>query len=157
MENSLDPDQTAPIGAVCSGSTLFASILNSSVILDNYLQRTTLADNIFFLARPSFLCMLGNFSCFCCRLLTFYKINFFKKLFQEHYQNVKQFCIPDWIDILSVLLGSYCLQMLSADNKNSSYLGWGQICLIQYFEADFPKILNSGLILNAFIHEYVPF
>ena len=33
MANSLDPDQTAPIGAVCSGSTLFASILNSSVML----------------------------------------------------------------------------------------------------------------------------
>ena len=27
MENSVDPDQTAPIGAVCSRSTLFASIL----------------------------------------------------------------------------------------------------------------------------------
>ena len=91
MANSVNPDQTAPIGAVCSGSTLFAYILNSSVILDNYLQQTTLADNIFFLARPSFLCMLGNFSCFCCRLLTFYKINFFKKFFQELYQNVKQF------------------------------------------------------------------
>ena len=32
MANSVDQDQTAPIGAVCSGSTLFASILNSSVI-----------------------------------------------------------------------------------------------------------------------------
>ena len=31
MANSVDPDQTAPIGAVCSGSSLFASILNSSV------------------------------------------------------------------------------------------------------------------------------
>ena len=30
MANSVDPDQTAPIGAVCTGSTLFASILNSS-------------------------------------------------------------------------------------------------------------------------------
>ena len=29
MANSVDPDQTAPIGAVCSGSALFASILNS--------------------------------------------------------------------------------------------------------------------------------
>ena len=29
----VDPDQTAPIGAVCSGSTLFASILNLSVML----------------------------------------------------------------------------------------------------------------------------
>ena len=27
MANSVDPDQTAPIGAVCSGSTLFASVL----------------------------------------------------------------------------------------------------------------------------------
>ena len=32
MAHSVDPDQTAPIGAVCSGSTLFASILNSPVI-----------------------------------------------------------------------------------------------------------------------------
>ena len=29
----MDPDQTTPIGAVCSVSTLFASILNSSVML----------------------------------------------------------------------------------------------------------------------------
>ena len=47
MENSVDPDQTAPIGAVCSGSTLFASILNASVMLGNYLQKTTSADDIF--------------------------------------------------------------------------------------------------------------
>ena len=51
MVNSVDPDQTAPIGAVCSGSMLFASIylilLNSSVLLGNYLQQTTSADDIF--------------------------------------------------------------------------------------------------------------
>ena len=47
MANSMDPDQTAPIGAVCSGSTMFASILNSSVMLGNYLQQTTSADDIF--------------------------------------------------------------------------------------------------------------
>ena len=40
MANSVDSDQTAPIGAVCSGSTLFASILNLSVMLGNYLQQT---------------------------------------------------------------------------------------------------------------------
>ena len=40
-------DQTAPIGAVCSGSTLFASILNSSLMLGNYLQQTTTEDDIF--------------------------------------------------------------------------------------------------------------
>ena len=33
MAKSVDLDQTAPIGAVCSGSTLFASILYSSVML----------------------------------------------------------------------------------------------------------------------------
>ena len=43
MANNVDPDQTAsdqtvPIGAVCSGSSLFASILNSSVMLGNLLQ-----------------------------------------------------------------------------------------------------------------------
>ena len=47
MANSVDPDQTAPIGAVCPGSTLFASILNKSVMLGNYLQHTTSADSIF--------------------------------------------------------------------------------------------------------------
>ena len=46
MANSVDPDQTDTI-AVCSGSTLFASRLNSSVILGNYLQQTTSADDIF--------------------------------------------------------------------------------------------------------------
>ena len=40
MANSLDPDQTAPKGAVCSGFTLFASTLNSSVMFVNYLQQT---------------------------------------------------------------------------------------------------------------------
>ena len=40
---------------ICSGSTLFASILNSSVMLGNYLQQTTSEDNIF---RCIFLCVL---------------------------------------------------------------------------------------------------
>ena len=47
MANSVDPDQTAPIRAVCSGSRLFASILTSSVMSGNYLQQMTSADNIF--------------------------------------------------------------------------------------------------------------
>ena len=38
MANSVDPDQTAPIGAVCFGSTLFTSILNKSVMLGNHWQ-----------------------------------------------------------------------------------------------------------------------
>ena len=44
MANSVDPDQ---IGAVCSGFMLLASILNLSVMLGNYLQQTTSADDIF--------------------------------------------------------------------------------------------------------------
>ena len=47
MTNSVDPDQSAPIGAVYSGSTLFAHILNLSVMLVNYLQQTTSAEDIF--------------------------------------------------------------------------------------------------------------
>ena len=47
MANSVDPDQTAPMGAVCSWSTLLASILYSPVMLSNYLLQTTSADDIF--------------------------------------------------------------------------------------------------------------
>ena len=37
-------------GAVCSGSALFASILESSVMLGNYLKQTTFSDALFYLA-----------------------------------------------------------------------------------------------------------
>ena len=47
MANSVDQNQNAPIGAVCSWSKLFASILNSSVMLGNYLQQTTPTDDTF--------------------------------------------------------------------------------------------------------------
>ena len=47
MANSMDPDQTAPIGAVCSRSMLFAIIINLSVMLGNYLQQKTSAEDIF--------------------------------------------------------------------------------------------------------------
>ena len=54
MTNSVDLDQTAPIGAVCSGSTLIASILNLSVMLGNIcssrLQQTAFSNAFFFLA-----------------------------------------------------------------------------------------------------------
>ena len=46
MANSVDPDQTAPIEAVCSASTLLASILNLSVMPGKYLQQTTSTDDI---------------------------------------------------------------------------------------------------------------
>ena len=47
MANTEDPDQTAPIGAVCSSSMLFASILNLSVMQGNSLQQTTFSDAFF--------------------------------------------------------------------------------------------------------------
>ena len=47
MANSVDSDQIAPIGAVCSVATVFASTLISSVILGNHLRQTTSADDIF--------------------------------------------------------------------------------------------------------------
>ena len=43
----MGPDQTAPTGTVCSGSTMFVSILKSSVMLGIYLQRTS-SDAFFF-------------------------------------------------------------------------------------------------------------
>ena len=43
MANSVHPDQTE----VCSGYTLFVSILNSSLMLGNFLQQMTSADDIF--------------------------------------------------------------------------------------------------------------
>ena len=62
MANSVDPDQTALIGAVCSGSTLFASILNSSVMLGNYFQQTTSADDTLdvFFSKPNSLSNFGR-------------------------------------------------------------------------------------------------
>ena len=50
MANSVDLDQTAPIGAVCSGPMMFAAILNLSVMLGNYLHQMTFSDAFFFLA-----------------------------------------------------------------------------------------------------------
>ena len=57
--------------------------------------------------------MLGNVSCFCCRLLTF------QKFFQEHYQSVKRF---ESRHSVSLDLGPNCLQRLSADDISQKLL-----------------------------------
>ena len=44
MTNSVDPEQTAPRSSLF---TLFASILNSSVMLGNYLQQPSFSDAFF--------------------------------------------------------------------------------------------------------------
>ena len=49
-------------------------------------------------------CMLGNFSCFCCRLLTFFKIDFFEKFLQELPSECQTVWIQIRTDILSVLI-----------------------------------------------------
>ena len=61
--------------------------------------------------------MLGNFSCFCCCLLTFFKIHFFKKYF------VNTFKVS--IDLgLDQDLGQNCLQRPSADDKSQLVRKW---------------------------------
>ena len=60
MANSVDPDQTAPIGAVYFGSTLFSSIPIWLVMLGNYLQQTPSAENIFFLALKGLMSLISE-------------------------------------------------------------------------------------------------
>ena len=82
MANSVNPD---PIGPVHSGSTLFASILNSSVMLGNYLQQTTSADDIFryifflTLKAATYNLQQANFKC-CC----LFKSNKYDMIFHEN-------------------------------------------------------------------------
>ena len=73
MTNSVVPDQTAPIGTVCSGSTLFASILK---FVSNVRQLLAADDFsrqhfrcIFFFALLEIFC--GNLSLFSCLLGNF--------------------------------------------------------------------------------------
>ena len=47
MTNSVDQDQTVPTGAVCSGSTLFASILKFIINVWQLFAADDLADDIF--------------------------------------------------------------------------------------------------------------
>ena len=63
------------------------------------------------------LCMLGNFSCFCCRLLTFFKISFCEKKFGNT-TRVSNGLDPDQDEsFVSYDLGPSHLQRLSADDK----------------------------------------
>ena len=61
---------------------------------------------------PVTLYMLGFFSCICCHLLTFFKVNFFRIFVQKYYQNVKQFGYESGLTFFP-----NCLQRLSADGK----------------------------------------
>ena len=47
MANSVDPDQTAPLGAVWSGSTLLVSMLKLVLDVSIYMQQMSSADDTF--------------------------------------------------------------------------------------------------------------
>ena len=62
----------------------------------------------------------GKFFMLFCRLLIFFKINFFEKFFQQYHQSVKQIRLdPDQAKhFVGPDLGPICLQWLSADNTS---------------------------------------
>ena len=66
------------------------------------------------------LCLPSNSSFLTCRLLTFFKINFFKNFFQEHNQSRVSNGLEPNQDRHSVSpdLGLNCLHRLSADDRS---------------------------------------
>ena len=63
-------------------------------------------------------CMLGNFWCFCCHLLTFFKISFFKIFFFSSTIRVSNCWDPEQDRrCVGPDLDQNCLQMLSIDDK----------------------------------------
>ena len=62
--------------------------------------------------------MMGKFSCFCCRLLTFSKINFFKKFFQNTNSECQMVSIQIRTNVVCPELDPNCLHCLSADDKS---------------------------------------
>ena len=85
--------------------------------------------------------VLGNFSSFCCPPLMFFKIYFFKKLFQECYQSVKQFGSRSG-PTLSVLIWDQTVSK-----------GYQVACWVTFFKlwlssADFSKFTSSKKFSN---------
>ena len=80
------------------------------------------ADNIFSLfvdGRECLIpCMLGNFSCFCCRLLTFSKLTLSKNYFRNPNRLSKDLDPDRDPRSVSPGLGTLCLQMFSAEDKS---------------------------------------
>ena len=106
MANSVDPDQTAPIGAVCSGSSLFASILNLSVMLGNYLQQSTSADNIFFR---------------CIFFLGALRIVLSTRIKYDFFTNAINIIFPDWL-----------FHSFFADKSHKNIIGASKICYLTF-------------------------
>ena len=64
------------------------------------------------------LCILGNFSCFCCRLLTLFKIDLFEKFFRNTIRVSNGFDSDQGRHSASPDLCPNCLQRLSTDGKS---------------------------------------
>ena len=92
----------------------------------------------------------GYFSCFCCRLLPFFKINFFKKLFQKHFQSVKQFrsrsgptqC-RSWSRVQTVCKGYQQTTKVTATGATCSNERVITLCRLMEFSVKFDR-LKSG-------------
>ena len=64
--------------------------------------------------------MLGHFSDFCCRLLTFVKMNIFSKFFRNTIKVSNNLDPDKGRHSVGPDLGLYCLQWLSEDNSKES-------------------------------------
>ena len=83
---------------------------------------------------------------FCCRLLTLFKINFFKKFFLEHYRSQ-----TFWIQIRTHILGPICLHRLSADDKSCHKKGELKLRYSLKFAAgDFFKFWSEVIIFFSY-------
>ena len=64
------------------------------------------------------LCMLGNFAYIFVVCGFFFKINFYKKIFQEYHRVSNNLDLDQAGHFVGPDLGPNCLQKLSADDKN---------------------------------------
>ena len=91
------------------------------------------------------LCMLGNFACFFVVCNFFFKINFFKKIFQEYHQSVKKFVSRSG----PTMSGLICVQTVGKSeslDRSVSLRGLGRLSSILY------KGDNFCDFLFAFLH-----
>ena len=72
------------------------------------------------------LCMLDNFSRICFSLLTFFKMNFLKKFFLEHYQSVKRFASRSgptfWIWVQTFCKGYQQMTEVTASKERDKFI-----------------------------------
>ena len=116
-------------------------------------QTTVLVLRVWFrISITKLFCMLGNFSCFCCCLLTFFKIIFFKTLFRNTIR-VSTFVCLIWhyipVNNLSVML-------------RPVFLGWtstnqGLMCLAQGHNAVTPVRLEPVSLRSWVKHSTTEF